>query len=190
MNDFPLKVLMVGDASVGKTSILDAFMHERFDPRYQTTIGIDYNVKFMELQDKTIKLQFWDTAGQERFRCITRSYYHDAQIIILVFSLAHKESFNNIQSWYNEILQHTQNATIVLVGNKSDLTPSITPTTIHQEWHYLPYFSVSAKTKDGIHYAMKQIVSSYVDTHPDFFTIKESLQLENDTEKKRGCFCF
>lgn len=82
--DFLLKVLLVGDSGVGKSSILLRFTTDQFDEQQLATIGVDFKEKFLDIGNKRVKLFIWDTAGQERFRTLTSSYYRGAQGIILV----------------------------------------------------------------------------------------------------------
>ena len=91
--DEVLKLIIIGDCGVGKTNMLVRFCENTFKPNYIATIGVDFKIKTMTVQDKRIKLQIWDTAGQERFRNVTQAYYKGAAGIILVYSITENRTF-------------------------------------------------------------------------------------------------
>ena len=121
--DYLFKLLLIGDSGVGKSCLLLRYTDEQYSERYISTIGVDFKIKTMEIDSKTVKLQIWDTAGQERFKTITPTYYKGADGIIIVFDVTKLESFENIKKWFEEIDNHTNGRTInkLLVGAKSDL---------------------------------------------------------------------
>jgi len=99
------------------------FADDTYTESYISTIGVDFKIRTIDLDAKTIKLQIWDTAGQERFRTITSSYYRGAHGIIVVYDTTDLESFNNVKQWLHEIDRYaSENVNKLLVGNKSDLT--------------------------------------------------------------------
>lgn len=120
--DFLFKLLLIGDSGVGKSCLLLRFADDTYTESYITTIGVDFKIRTVEIDAKTIKLQIWDTAGQERFRTITSSYYRGAHGIIVVYDVTDAESFNNVKQWLHEIDRYaSENVNKLLVGNKSDL---------------------------------------------------------------------
>jgi Ras-related protein Rab-1A len=120
--DFLFKLLLIGDSGVGKSCLLLRFADDTYTESYITTIGVDFKIRTVEVDGKTIKLQIWDTAGQERFRTITSSYYRGAHGIIVVYDVTDLESFNNVKQWLHEITKYAnENVNKLLVGNKSDL---------------------------------------------------------------------
>ena len=105
------------------------FADDTYTESYISTIGVDFKIRTIELDGKTIKLQIWDTAGQERFRTITSSYYRGAHGIIVVYDVTDAESFNNVKQWLHEIDRYaSENVNKLLVGNKSDLASKRTVT--------------------------------------------------------------
>ncbi|XP_020599617.1 ras-related protein RIC1-like [Phalaenopsis equestris] len=121
--DYLFKLLLIGDSGVGKSCLLLRFADDSYLESYISTIGVDFKIRTVEQDGKTIKLQIWDTAGQERFRTITSSYYRGAHGIIVVYDVTDQESFNNVKQWLNEIDRYaTDSVNKLLVGNKCDLT--------------------------------------------------------------------
>lgn len=121
--DYLFKLLLIGDSGVGKSCLLLRFADDTYTNDYISTIGVDFKIKTVDLDGKTVKLQIWDTAGQERFRTITSSYYRGAHGIIIVYDVTDQESFNNVKTWLQEIDRYgTAGVLKLLVGNKNDLT--------------------------------------------------------------------
>ncbi|VDN52274.1 unnamed protein product [Dracunculus medinensis] len=115
------KVVLVGNAGVGKTCIVRKFTQGIFPPGQSATIGVDFMIKTVKVHDDKIKLQIWDTAGQERFRSITQSYYRSAHAIVLVYDVACQPSFDCLPEWLSEIEQYANRKVLkILVGNKVD----------------------------------------------------------------------
>ncbi|XP_028906154.1 ras-related protein Rab-43 [Ornithorhynchus anatinus] len=121
--DFLFKLVLVGDASVGKTCVVQRFKTGAFSERQGSTIGVDFTMKTLEIQGKRVKLQIWDTAGQERFRTITQSYYRSANGAILAYDITKKGSFLSIPYWIEDVRKYAgSNIVQLLIGNKSDLS--------------------------------------------------------------------
>ena len=97
------KVIIIGDSGVGKTNLLTKFCDGVFKDSYVATIGVDFKLKTVIIEDTKFKLQIWDTAGQQRFRNITQTYYKGASGIILAYAINNKQSFKNIGGWIKQI---------------------------------------------------------------------------------------
>ena len=120
--DHLIKLMLIGDSSVGKSSLLLRFSDDTFDTNGTPTIGIDFKLRTIDLDGKKIKLQLLDTAGQERFRTITTAHYRNAMGILLVYDVTKKESYDNIKDWLQNIQKHTTGTVNrLLIGNKCDL---------------------------------------------------------------------
>ncbi|XP_004641878.1 ras-related protein Rab-18 isoform X2 [Octodon degus] len=117
-----LKILIIGESGVGKSSLLLRFTDDTFDPELAATIGVDFKVKTISVDGNKAKLAIWDTAGQERFRTLTPSYYRGAQGVILVYDVTRRDTFVKLDNWLNELETYCTRNDIVnmLVGNKID----------------------------------------------------------------------
>ena len=91
------KILLVGDACVGKTSLLIRFSEDTYSQMYNMTIGIDFRTKIVRINGERVKLQLWDTAGQERYRTITQAYYRGSHGVLVVYDVTSRNSFENIK---------------------------------------------------------------------------------------------
>ncbi|KAF7016646.1 hypothetical protein CFC21_030201 [Triticum aestivum] len=155
--DYLFKLLLIGDSSVGKSCFLLRFSDDSYVDSYISTIGVDFKIRTLEMDGKTIKLQIyllhlqqWDTAGQERFRTITSSYYRGAHGIIIVYDITDMESFNNVKQWLSEIDKYANDSVRkLLVGNKCDLAESrVVDTAVAQAYADemgIPFLETSAK---------------------------------------------
>ena len=117
-----VKLLLIGESSVGKSCLLLRFSEDKFTDDFLPTIGIDFKVRHTVINDRKVKLQVWDTAGQEKFRTITKAYYRGAQGMLLVFDVTNWDSFDKVRNWMTSIQENTTDpVTIYLVGNKCDV---------------------------------------------------------------------
>ena len=121
MNEINVKLLIIGDTNVGKTSLLLRYIDDYFPDKYMATIGVEYRVKEIEYRGFKIKLQLWDTAGQERFHSITKNFFHNADGIFFVFDITNKKSFKGIRNWIKESEEINNEAKRILLGNKCDM---------------------------------------------------------------------
>ena len=116
-----LKILILGDSSVGKTSLLLKYADGYFPTIYVATIGVEYKIKKININGADINLQIWDTAGQERFRSITKNFMKGADGIMYVYDITQKSSFDNLKSWIRSSEESTEGFKKLIAGNKSDL---------------------------------------------------------------------
>eukprot|EP00920_Eleutheroschizon_duboscqi_P037033 GHVT01088747.1.p1 GENE.GHVT01088747.1~~GHVT01088747.1.p1 ORF type:complete len:123 (+),score=2.84 GHVT01088747.1:337-705(+) len=99
-----LKVIILGDSGVGKTSLMNQYVNKKFSTQYKATIGADFLTKDVVIGDKDVTLQIWDTAGQERFQSLGVAFYRGADCCVLVFDLTSPKSFESLDSWREEFL--------------------------------------------------------------------------------------
>ena len=124
-NSPKLKICLLGDLGVGKTSIIKQFIDHVFSSQYRATIGSDFFVKTLDCDERRVTLQIWDTAGQERFRSLGPSLFRGTAICILVYDVTKSETFHNRNKWLKEFVDHLRIANksefpFLLFGNKSD----------------------------------------------------------------------
>ncbi|KAJ8903984.1 hypothetical protein NDN08_000514 [Rhodosorus marinus] len=120
--DYLFKVVLIGDSGVGKSNLLSRFTRNEFSLESKTTIGVEFATRSIVTEGKTIKAQIWDTAGQERYRAITSAYYRGAVGALILYDIAKKMTFENVERWLKELRDHAdRNIVIMLVGNKCDL---------------------------------------------------------------------
>jgi len=120
--DYLFKILIIGDSGVGKSALLVRFADDAFTESYISTIGVDFKIRTLDIDGKSVKLQIWDTAGQEKFRTITSSYYRGAHGIIVCYDITDGASFNHVRDWLAEIERYsTGKVRKLLVGTKADL---------------------------------------------------------------------
>ena len=123
-NIYRYNIVLVGDCSVGKTSIINRFIENRFNRNLKSTVNIEFRIKSIKLDSNTIvDLKIWDTCGEERFHSITKNFYHEADGIFIVFDLGDFKSFNNIKIFLKDIndICNINNKAIMIIGNKNDL---------------------------------------------------------------------
>jgi small GTP-binding protein len=118
-----VKLILIGDSNVGKTSMVMRFVDDDFRENYILAVGVDFKIKTIIFKNKKIKIQIWDTAGQEKFRSIISSYYKQAHGIVLIFDLSNIKSFENIKNiWLNSIKRNGVDLLPkILIGNKCDI---------------------------------------------------------------------
>ena len=117
-----LKLIVVGNQSTGKSCILNRFVNETFDEKYQATIGLDFQSKNITIHDQDVRLIIYDTAGQEKFRSLIPMYIREAQIILFIYDISDRESFDSMPRWIQEVKDVINKEVVyTLIGNKIDL---------------------------------------------------------------------
>jgi small GTP-binding protein len=185
-----IRITMLGDSAVGKTSLISQFLTQNFDENYLTTIGKDKLEKKVVMEDgNEIKVIIWDTAGQERFHSIATSTIKGSQGIVLTFDLTKKSTFKSLDAWLNDIKENSNEVPVVIFGNKCDLFENYE---IENEDakkfakdHNLQYFETSAKqnvnVQEGFNSIAKLAYEKYLGNN--------SLDLNKTKQKSEKRFC-
>ena len=184
-----------------KSSMLLRFTDDSFDDHIQSTIGVDFKVKHIDMDGKRVKLTIWDTAGQERFRTLTSSYYRGAHGVVLVYDVTRTDSFEHLEQWLKEVELYSPNngdsVIKLLVGNKIDLERNVSRERA-DAWaraHGMLFLEASAKTKLGIRQVFMEVVQKILD-NPDALADavpgKPKMQIKrpsavDDDEEEGGC---
>jgi Ras-related protein Rab-7A len=121
-----LKVIILGDSGVGKTSLMNQYVNKKFTSQYKATIGADFLTKEVMVDDRLVTMQIWDTAGQERFQSLGVAFYRGADCCVLVYDVTNANTFKTLDSWRDEFLiqaspRDPENFPFVVIGNKIDL---------------------------------------------------------------------
>jgi len=119
--DYIFKIVVVGDASCGKTSLISRFVDDTFATQTLSTIGVDFRVRTVTVDGVVVKLQIWDTAGQERFATIGEMYYRGSHGCVLVYDITNSQSFKNLPKWMHRIENKAEALEKIVVGCKCDL---------------------------------------------------------------------
>ncbi|KRZ14659.1 Ras and EF-hand domain-containing protein [Trichinella zimbabwensis] len=193
--DRVFKVVVAGDSGVGKTCFLDRLCNNRFNPGIRSTIGIDFHMKILKVEDQLIALQLWDTAGQERFRSITKQYFRKADAVILMFDLVSVSSFTSVREWMTGIRAAVEEDCVVcIIGNKTDLVQEGKQAVKIYKEDFSPetdgeslYFETSAKSGDSVHAAMYQLALVLKDVSSRRDEKLICLQKSTDKPKSKCC---
>ena len=195
------KILLLGDSSVGKSSLFLSFMDKSWNETFVPTIGVDFKIKTINVNNMNIKYQVWDTAGQERFRTIISSYYKGAHGILLVYDITLKESFESLNDWLNEIKKNTsKNIVKVLIGNKIDLNDkrviSFDEAKEFADSNSMKYIETSAKTSTNVDQAFGligvELMKSFKgneekNTNKKNVVLSNSEAVTDNKQIKKGC---
>lgn len=184
------KIILLGDVSVGKTSIVVRYIDNKFTEHYICTISAENRTKIIKEENESIRLNIWDTVGQEKFRSITRQYFRNSQGAIIVFDITRRETFDNVKSWINELNTYGEKDTsIIVVGNKSDLdekreVPMKDILNILND-EYL-YFEVSARNGNNISMAFDKLIKLMVEKNKNNEENNIIEEQVNDKKEKKS----
>lgn len=197
-----LKVIILGDSGVGKTSLMQQFVNGKFSNQYKATIGADFLTKELIIDEKPVTMQLWDTAGQERFQSLGVAFYRGADCCVLVYDVTNQKSFENISLWKDEFLiqanvKNPENFPFVIIGNKIDVDDSKKVISSKKAQQFagnlgnLPLFQTSAKEAINIDQAFDVIARNALqqeenDEFNDEFNDAINIQLDSENS---GCAC-
>ena len=120
--DMMFKILLLGDSGVGKSSLLLRYTKDQFMTDMRSTIGVEFGLKYVKIDNLQLKVQIWDTAGMERYKALTSAYYKGAKGVIVVYDICRKKTFEGVDKWIDDFKSKAdEDAVILLIGNKSDL---------------------------------------------------------------------
>jgi len=170
------KIIFVGDAGVGKTTIISRIMGNPYNEIYEPSIGVDFMSKTIKYHGQNIKLQMWDTAGQEKYKGLIPSYVRNSSVVFVVYDISVKASFDNIPKWIN-FIKTIENTTLVLCANKIDLENREVKKEEGEELakkENISFFEVSAKTDENIKNMFYNVVAD-LPTFAENSTNKENI---------------
>lgn len=175
---YNFKILLIGDSSVGKTSILNSFTNGSFDLDIKNTIGVGVKTKHLKVKEKLTRLLIFDTAGQERFRTLTSGFYRGGHGILMVYDMTSRESFDNLKYWMKEIIQYSTNDPIaIVVGNKLDRKDERTVSSMeglsYAREQGAMYIEASAKTNQGVKQAFDELLQKIIDIPSLCYQVEE-----------------
>ena len=189
--DIKLKIMVLGESMVGKTSLITRYTNDKFGGRYLCTVGIDFQKKKIEKNGKRVLLQIWDTAGQERFRNVTKNYFQASQGFVLAYDINNKESFEKVQYWVEEIKSNAEEKIkCILIGTKCDLDKREVSEeegqNLGQKYGY-KFLETSAKENININETFETLVSEIMDNFKE--NGRQSLTLSTNKlgKKKKKC---
>lgn len=200
---FEYKVIMIGPAFSGKTSLVKRYVAQNFIDTYNVTVGLDFQSKLIQIGKKTVKLNIWDTAGTEMFQSLSRSYFRKCFAAIVVFDISERKSFESLDTWikfYRENKERLLEDMIYLVGNKIDINNTISDEEANdylKSNNLKKYFKTSAKSGDNVDNLFESIAKDLISNYKNKdFTKNESASSiilngnEKKNEKKKGkCGC-
>mmetsp|Transcript_17959 Transcript_17959/g.25060 ORF Transcript_17959/g.25060 Transcript_17959/m.25060 type:complete len:251 (-) Transcript_17959:2602-3354(-) len=180
------KIIFVGDPDVGKTSFLYMYLEKKFQNR-RSTIGADFATKEVLINDTPVTLQIWDTAGREKWAHPGIAFFRGADGVIMFYDTTNKRSFENIAKWREDILKHAQNASVILVGTKTDLENKRQvrmedAEELAQAWN-IPCIEVSSKEDLGVQEAVRLLLDQM-----QLYEFFVSLLNSTEMRKKKNLF--
>jgi len=186
--DYVFKIVVLGDSGVGKTSFIHSLQNND-SCKKGSTIGVDFNVNILEINNKIIKTQIWDTAGQEQFRAITKSYFRNVAGALLFFDVSKRSSFYNLRKWIDDLVDNDVNMdSIIIVANKTDLSDFNIP----KNYENIKVVSNSLKkynsSKEVFSFFISNLLHLY-ETNKIHVGIQKNIQINKIQNPDERCNC-
>ena len=196
--DEKCQLLIIGDSTVGKTSILSRFTEGTFSPNYLATVGLDFFTKDEYFNNKIVRIKIWDTAGQERYKALTQGFFRNAHGILIVYDVTNSETFDNLKYWVQSIHTHLGekgNVKVIIIENKIELKREIKKEDAQKyaEENGYKYFETSALSGEGIEESIKYLVQQVLESQAknQEATNNDKIRISKDDNKKeeKKCNC-
>ncbi len=196
------KVIIIGDTGVGKSNILSRYVKDEFSSNSKSTVGVELGIKFLKIKNTNTKIQIWDTAGQERYKSLTKSFFRNAEGVMLVYDVTNLETYENLKFWLQSIQNNMSSdmgeIPVVIIGNKIDCDErEVNTEEAEKFWKEkgYPYFETSAKTGENIDTTIKYLVKKVInikegkkdDENENIKIDKKDINKNNEEAKKCGC---
>lgn len=171
MVDFQFKIILIGAGSVGKTSLIDRFINDKFESSYKMTMGVDLLTKQINLDGKEVNLNLWDVGGQERFKFMRQRFYKGTSGALLIFDLTRANTYDKlVNKWHPEMIKFIgRSIPFIIVGNKLDLLPDVgnvidsNKVTEFADDNFSIYIQTSAKTGEMVEDAFIKLTKRMID---------------------------
>ena len=194
--DQKIKIMVIGESLVGKTALITKYTKNKFGGAYLTTVGIDFQDKFLNINGKEIKIELWDTAGQERFRNIAKNYFQSSDGFLLVYDITKKSSFEKLDFWNEQInLNAPKNTKYILIGNKIDLEKEREVQKVDGEnfaqKNNIQFYETSAKDGTNVNYVFELLAKEIINNGENISTrnkrSSQVLKKKNTKDEKKSC---
>ncbi|MCP4763978.1 MAG: GTP-binding protein [archaeon] len=166
--EYVMKICLLGDGNVGKTSLVYRFIENRFSTDFKSTLGVNLLKRKVTIDDDTVSVQIWDLGGQDAYKKLRKLYLEGSQGALVVFDKTNESSFNNLSDWVSSFIEVQPNAPMLLIGNKLDLVDMIKideqTAKGYADNHQMEYISTSAKTGEKVEDAFKSLIRKVIET--------------------------
>jgi small GTP-binding protein len=166
--EYVMKICLLGDGAVGKTSLVYRFIENRFSTDFKSTLGVNLLKRKINLGDDNVSVQIWDLGGQEAYKKLRKLYLEGSQGGLVVFDVTNRKSFDNLDDWVSSFKQSQATAPMVLIGNKIDLKDQCKvpedEAKAYAKKNNMMYMNTSAKTGEKVEDAFKAIIRNVIDT--------------------------